>query len=418
MKNRQTALTIAIACTSFVCVSFAPADARGGGGGGMHGGGVPRADFGGYHGDAPDFHNTMEGRDFNDAGGRGWGDRPGAADRIDSARVGSRYTGEAARANEGNVINPLGGGSLFGDGARGTMGRDDTFDWSDRAFDSADMGAATRMASDGGCGRALGATSFGDMGRAGNFTQRVNPTESSRVGNAVRNSYDRRNLFNNNWWNARHDGWWYPWMDGYAWGYTPWNDLAGWWGVSADDSNDDYDYGTNITYNNDQVYNNSQPVASAEDYYDQALDLAQTPMPQPQASLDTDSMTFGPQGLETPALPPQQSDWKPFGVFSLVQGTQTNSTTMFQLMVNKAGIIRGNYYNALTNTTQPVSGAVDKKTMRAAWTVANNQTVVYDTGVSNLMKPQSPILVHFGKDKTEQFTLVRLEQPKTTATTK
>lgn len=377
-----------------------------GGGGGMRAGG----DFGGYRGDA--------GRDFGDRGDRGDRDGMSAEDRAISAREGSRYTGEAARANEGNVINPLGGGSLFGDGARGEMGRGDTFDWSDHAFDSPDMAAATRMASDGGFGRALGASNFADMGRAGNFTQRVNPAESTRVGNAVRNNYDRRNLFNNNWWNNRHDGWWSPWMDGYAWGYTPWNDLAGFWGVSSDDPGDDYDYGTDITYNNDTVYNGTQSLGSADQYYDQALDLAQTPMPQPQASLDADSMTFGPQGLETPAVAPQQSDWKPFGVFSLVQGTQTNSTTMFQLMVNKSGIIRGNYYNALTNTVQPVSGAVDKKTMRAAWTVANNQTVVYDTGVSNLMKPQSPILVHFGKDKTEQWTLVRLEQPKTTAPSK
>jgi hypothetical protein len=90
---------------------------------------------------------------------------------------------------------------------------------------------------------------------------------------------------------------------------------------------------------------------------------------------------------------------------------------MFQLAVNKKGAIKGTYYNALTNETKPVQGAVDKKTMRAAWIVGDNKDVVYDTGVSNLLKPQSPLLLHIGKDKTEQWTLVRLQESKSKAAT-
>jgi hypothetical protein len=155
----------------------------------------------------------------------------------------------------------------------------------------------------------------------------------------------------------------------------------------------EYDYGNNITYQNGGVYYGSQQVATAPEYYEQAWNLAES----------------------APAIPaneqPKQDEWKPFGVFSLVQNGQTDSTTLFQIAVNKDGILRGNYVNTLTDETKPINGAIDKKTMRACWTVSGVKKVVYDTGVANLMDAQSPILVHFGKDKTEQFILVRLQQP-------
>jgi len=58
-----------------------------------------------------------------------------------------------------------------------------------------------------------------------------------------------------------------------------------------------------------------------------------------------------------------------------------------------------------------VHGAVDSKTQRAAWTVGDNTTTVYETGIYNLTKEQTPVLVHFGKDRTQQWLLVRMQQP-------
>ncbi len=89
---------------------------------------------------------------------------------------------------------------------------------------------------------------------------------------------------------------------------------------------------------------------------------------------------------------------------------QTNSNLILQLAVNKAGVIRGNYTATLTNDTKPVQGSVDKKTQRAAWTIGDNKENVIETGIYNLTKDQVPILVHFGKDKTEQWLLVRVKQ--------
>ena len=38
-----------------------------------------------------------------------------------------------------------------------------------------------------------------------------------------------------------------------------------------------------------------------------------------------------------------------------------------------------------------------------------------ETGLYNLTQDESPALIHIGKDKTQQWTLVRLKQPEQTA---
>ena len=73
-------------------------------------------------------------------------------------------------------------------------------------------------------------------------------------------------------------------------------------------------------------------------------------------------------------------------------------------------MIRGNYYNALSDNSLPVYGSVDKKTQRAAWTVGDRKEPVYEAGVANLTKAESPMMVHFGKDRSQQWTLIRIEE--------
>ena len=36
---------------------------------------------------------------------------------------------------------------------------------------------------------------------------------------------------------------------------------------------------------------------------------------------------------------------------------------------------------------------------------------MYETGLYNLTQEQTTLLVHFGKDRTEQYKLFRIEQP-------
>lgn len=265
------------------------------------------------------------------------------------------------------------------------------------------FGTQRPLATDGGLGR------FMNNGMARNIAAPVRGPVGVN-GDSVRHAYadhpyyDHR-AFDADWW-AHHNnyGWYYPWMGGgYAWGYTSWPMMAGFLGMAAATSPVPYDYGNNITYQGNNVYYGSQPQATAAQYSDQANNLATLA---PAISLSTEP------GAPLPKLKPEnQKDWKPFGVFSLVQGGQTDSSKLFQIMVNKEGIIHGNYYDMMTDEVKPISGSIDKKSMRAAWKISGVKDVVYDTGVSNLLKQESPILVHYGKDKTQQWNLVRLEQP-------
>jgi len=260
---------------------------------------------------------------------------------------------------------------------------DRTYNW------GGDRGLAT----DGGLNRTAAAMTPGEAGR------RDTPAQLATQGDMVRGAYGDRNAFNSGWWGAHPNAWRYAGYGNYgAWGATGWPAIAGWWGMPVDAVPVPYDYGNNITYQNDTVYYGTQPMETSVAYYQQAQSLAQS-APVPSA----------PSAKKNP---PSDKDWKPLGVFSLVQGEQSNTNIMFQIAVNKKGAIKGNYYNALTNETKPISGAVDKKSMRVAWIIEGNKNVVYDSGLSNLLKEQSPVLVHLGKDKTQQWTLVRLQQPK------
>lgn len=103
----------------------------------------------------------------------------------------------------------------------------------------------------------------------------------------------------------------------------------------------------------------------------------------------------------------------PLGVFALSQLDTTMSNTMLQLAVDKQGIIKGAYYNTSTLAARPVKGSVDRQTQRAAWSFADgkNTDIVMETGIYNLTLDQTEALVHFGKDKTQRFLMVKMEQP-------
>ena len=153
-----------------------------------------------------------------------------------------------------------------------------------------------------------------------------------------------------------------------------------------------YDYGNNVTYEDNSVYVNGDSVGTAEQYYDQAASVAST-------------------GAEAKAS--SDGDWLPLGVFALTKPDQAKSDVSIQLPVNKQGVIRGNYTDNVTNKNQVGQGSVDKKTPRVAITIGENTTNIVETGLYNLTKDEAPCLIHFGKDRTEQWLLVRLKNPDT-----
>jgi hypothetical protein len=242
-------------------------------------------------------------------------------------------------------------------------------------------------------------TDFGgsNMGVA---IQNVRPTASLDQGNDVRDNFHGSGLFAPTWWRIYKNAWCNPaWPSDWVWSSVDWSTLARFWGVSSAKAPDDYDYGDNIKYLDGTVFFGQQAMAKTADYYLQAQMLAAKGAVKPAAA--TTKMAL-----------PAVADWQPFGVFSLVQPAQKFSTILFELAVNKQGQLRGNCYNLLTDQLDTVTGAVDKSNSRVAFTVGKNHNVVYDSGLGNLLSAQSPILVHFDKDRREQLNLIRLRQAK------
>jgi hypothetical protein len=226
---------------------------------------------------------------------------------------------------------------------------------------------------------------------ANRSTANVSRQAMANRANTVRNNFNHYDSFNRGWW-ASHPGAWRAarWTAAAAvvWGAASWGSCADYCGYPAEPTY--YDYGSNVVYEGTNVYVDGDAVATQDQYAQQAAAIA----------------TTGKQAEAT-----MEEEWLPLGVFAMIQGDQVYGNDLFQLAVNKAGTIRGNYYNVLSDTTLPVYGSVDKKTQRAAWTIGERKDTVYEAGIANLTKPETTMLVHFGKDNTQQWTLVRVEQP-------
>ena len=153
-----------------------------------------------------------------------------------------------------------------------------------------------------------------------------------------------------------------------------------------------YNYGENVYYNDGSVYYGDQPVATEEQYAQQAEAIA----------------------TSTSETPPAAEDWMPLGVFALTSDGQPSGVapTMFlQLAVSKQGVINGTFQNTATKGVQAIEGMVDKQTQRAAWTAVGKARPLMETGIGNLTQDTTPILVHFADGSTQQWLLVRMEKP-------
>jgi len=197
-------------------------------------------------------------------------------------------------------------------------------------------------------------------------------------------------------WVAAHPWGWCP--AGYGatawaaavWAPATWATLGSWLGYGAAPTYYPYDYGDNITYQDNNVYYGTQPAGTAAQYYQEASNLA---------------------GSGASADLSQDTQWLPLGVFGLMPSGQKTPSMVFQLAVNKNGVIRGNYYDQASQTNVPVQGAVDKKLQRVAWSVGDKKNLVVETGLCNLTKDESTALVHNGPGQTQQEVLVRMKQP-------
>jgi hypothetical protein len=206
----------------------------------------------------------------------------------------------------------------------------------------------------------------------------------------VRANFGHYHCFHGNWWGQYPGAWRAAAWTGAAavWSAASWSNCYPFCGYPAEPVY--YDYGSNVVYEGQTVYVNGDSVGTQEQYAQQAITIADT-------------------GKQAEAS--KEEEWLSIGVFAMIQGERTDSNDLFQLAVNQGGTIRGNFYNVLSNSTLPVYGAVDRTTQRAAWTVGDNKAPIYEAGFANLTMSETTMLVHFGKDRSQQWTLIRVEQP-------
>lgn len=184
----------------------------------------------------------------------------------------------------------------------------------------------------------------------------------------------------------------YRWNHPYHW--ATWAAVTNWfpWGWS---NARQYNYGGNVYYENSTVYYEGQPVATADEYAQQAMTIAES-APEPAAT----------------------AEWMSLGVFALTQDGESSGpapTQFLQLAISKDGAVAGTFNNSTTDKSQEVEGAVDKESQRVAWVAAGKQWPVMEAGISGLTEDQTPVLVHFENGETQQWLMVRLEEPEAPA---
>lgn len=207
--------------------------------------------------------------------------------------------------------------------------------------------------------------------------------------NDVRNNFNHYDLYGRDWYRNQPQAWFAAgWAAGNAWSWNNWASVGAWMAYPAV-TPVYYDYGNNVTYNDNSIYVSGENVGTAAEYYNQAADIA----------------ADGAKATDNDA------DWLPLGVFAFCKSGESSSDLVLQLAVNKQGVVRGNYTDTANNKTQAVNGSVDKETQRVAFTIGDNRTNIVETGLYNLTKDEAPALLHYGQDRTEQWLLVRLKQP-------
>lgn len=166
--------------------------------------------------------------------------------------------------------------------------------------------------------------------------------------------------------------------------------MTGWIGYGGDEAGY-YNYGENVYYTDDGVSIDGEQVATTEEYAAQAEQIA----------------------TEIPDV--KEPEWMPLGVFAMTQDGESTGAppTMFvQLTVSKEGIIAGTFQNTAEGKPQPIEGMTDKKSQRAAWVISGKTRPIMEAGIFNLTKDTAPALIHFADGKTQQWLLVRIDEPK------
>lgn len=232
-------------------------------------------------------------------------------------------------------------------------------------------------------------------------------------GNGIRDHWNDNpfDCFRPDWWDNHRfhcSGWHYIYSYSnypytYWWNTPNYDDFGRWfaWNVAAAASQQPvyYDYGDggNVTYQDNSVYIGGQEIAGSDEFAESAATLATVPQPASKAEAD-------------------EAEWMPLGTFALTTDPDdTAADRIVQLAVDKQGIVSGTLYNKSTDKTQALQGRVDKETQRVAVRIGESEKVIAETGLYNLTQDEVSLLVHYGTQTQDDYLLVRLPSPDSSA---
>jgi hypothetical protein len=108
------------------------------------------------------------------------------------------------------------------------------------------------------------------------------------------------------------------------------------------------------------------------------------------------------------ALP--DAEWLTLGTYTLAPKGQSTASVLLTLSVDKDGLIRGNYLDVLSNSVQPIEGAIDKRTRMAAWRIGSAGPVTFQTSLTDLTAATTPVSLQFENGKNVLWSMVRQEK--------
>jgi len=122
------------------------------------------------------------------------------------------------------------------------------------------------------------------------------------------------------------------------------------------------------------------------------------------------SVLVFPAGNDEPvARPGADADWLPLGVFAVVPPGGTEAHNYQQLAVDRSGVIKGNFYDAVSDSVQPVSGTIDRDTLQASWTVGTSGSR-FESPSAVFASPPRTVTVRSG-GRTNEWELRPVQKP-------
>jgi hypothetical protein len=228
------------------------------------------------------------------------------------------------------------------------------------------------------------------------------PQQWQQQANWVRNNVQGRysSLFTPQWYASHPNAWHVAHPHADMWAAVAWPALAGWVGVTGAY----VPYGYDAVYESNTYYINDEGMPVAEE----------SEMMVEQFNEDPAELAAQGQSGQAPSTN-DPNQWLPLGVFTITAPeAKTMPSRLFQFAINKNGQLAGSYYDTFSGQTMPIQGAVNKNTQHVAWTIGSHKQTVMETSLGSFTQNHSGVTVYSTNGPTEQWMMVRLEQPNKT----